>query len=139
MCKAVFQLDSVFIYHVGQHKRRGSAFSLHGMNQNFTSVVKCLLDKTVSCSKVLFGVFSLLILDLNVVVIEVLCSRCVGPACYVEYVRDTQIDQLLRFERRLKRSHKNACVNFKQVDLSDCLLALYVTKTLLQMRKPSTN
>lgn len=111
------QLHTVLVDHVGQHKSGGATAAFHRLHKHFASLLQSLLNETVSCTEVLLYVLSLLILNLQVEILEVLGSQSVGFASHVEDVSDPCINQVLSLESCLVGTHKYTIVNFEQRDL----------------------
>ena len=103
--------------HVRQHESSASASALNRLHQHLATLVKCFLNETVGSSEVAFGIFTLLVLNVEREILEVFVPQGVGLAGDVQNVCDTGVNQVLSLESGLERSHKNAIVNFKQRNL----------------------
>lgn len=68
------------------------------MDEDFASVLNRVFYKSVRESEVFFGVFFVFIMQVNVEVFEILCSFGVLFGGDIEYVGDSQFEQVFGFE-----------------------------------------
>lgn len=107
------------------------------MDQQFSSFRKTFIDKAVGSPEVTFGILEGVIMNGYLEVLEEFLAGCVGLASEIQDVRDAQLNQLLRFECCLVRSHENPVVHLYQRNLANCLSAVYFAGTRRHVRKAS--
>jgi len=120
-------------------KSRSTALAIDRLNQNSSAVIDCTSDKTVSDAEVLADVLSRSVLDRQVEVLEELFTGGVRLAGDIEDVGDAHVNQILRLEPRLERPHKNAIVDFNQLNISKSLLGGDFTVAFVEVGEPSAD
>ena len=105
------------------------------MDQNFSTAVECLVYEAICDAEVLLGVLLWLIVQLQVEVLEVAIALRIRLASYIEDVSHTCLNQLTCLEGTLEWTHVDALIHLKETDVSDCLLAVDIAGTEVDVRE----
>lgn len=142
--QSIFKLYLFFAYQVSKDEGGCTTLASDWVNQYFTrltggSSMPSFINEPICDAEVFLCIFVVCIVYLHIQILEVLPTLHVFFACHVQNMSDSDIDKFLGFKSRLVRSHDNARVHFKQVNLTQSILTLNLASTHIHVWESSTD